>query len=85
MLSKSNDSFPIPNCLDGIYARLGNWNEFNPEEGYIKKPCMVITKRGVVKGPCWPNAGKFVLLAEDNKHIKEFDVREIAYFEGESE
>lgn len=72
---------PIPDCLDGIYSRLGEWQPYNIKTGYIKKPCMVITKDGYKRGPCWPNARKFAALDGKHPDIPEAMVQSVAYFE----
>ena len=72
---------PLPGCLEGIYSRCGGWQEYRMEDGYRKKPCMIITRDGYKIGPCWPNAGKFVLLEGKGPDVPETAVVAVAYFE----
>ena len=48
--------------LQGIYAKWGQWEDYDRSEGYRKRPCMVRLRDGRERGPCWPNAGKFCEL-----------------------
>lgn len=53
---------PLPESLQGIYAKWGRWEEYDRSDGYRKRPCMVRLRDGRERGPCWPNAGKFCEL-----------------------
>lgn len=75
---------PIPDCLDGIYSRLGEWNEYKLDS-YRKRPCMIRHRTsGREVGPCWPNAGKFVHLSTGVVYPQRH-VSHIAYFETDEE
>lgn len=73
----------IPECLVGIYSKLGEWKQYDMKTGYEKRCCMIITNDGRKIGPCFANAGRFHLLEEFGpfESIPEKFVNQVAYFQ----
>lgn len=75
---------PVPESLEGIYTRCGNWESYSPKTGYRKCACMILHINGSIYGPCWPNAGEFVSLEGKGRWL-ESGISAVAYFIADEE
>ena len=55
-----------------------DWQVFRGD--YHKEFCEIRLKDGKETGPCWPNAGNFVALADGEKMIPGKDVTHVRYY-----
>jgi hypothetical protein len=75
----SDDVFDLDEWTKEQGMKQGDkWVPFTGD--YRKEFCDIRLKNGTETGPCWPNAGKFVALADGEKIIPGNQVTHLRYY-----
>ena len=71
---------PNSKVLDEMGFVLQPWRPYDDDEGYEKYSCNIRLKNGEEHGPCYPNAGKFLVLDFQPKSFDSSEVAEVQYY-----